>query len=118
MLVQPSRSGIAPTWRPEVVDRNRVLKEVRKKGWVLSAQHLAYGIRSIAAPLHDGTNRVVAALNITLNAAETSIETLTEKYLPLLLQSAASISGDWTRWQYRPQETVGADLELSPPQNR
>ena len=118
VLAQPSRSGIAPIWRPGVVERNRVLCEVRKRGWALTDQHLAYGIRSIATPLRDGTNRVVAALNVTVNAAETSIETLTEKYLPLLLQTAASISADWARWQNRPQETVGTDLELYPPQNR
>src|SRR5579883_3015045 len=107
VLAMPSRSGIAPLWRPEKQERNRVLCEVRTRGWALSDEHLAYGIRSIAAPLRDGTNRVVAALNVSVHAAETSIETLTEKYLPLLLQTAAAISTDWARWQNRPQVIVG-----------
>ena len=107
VLAVPSRSGIAPLWRPGAGERDRALREVRTRGWALADEHLAYGIRSIAVPLRDGTNRVVAALNVSVHAAETSIETLTEKYLPLLLETAAAISSDWTLWQSRPQITVG-----------
>jgi IclR family pca regulon transcriptional regulator len=107
VLAQPSRSGIAPLWRPEATERDRALCEVRTRGWALADEHLAYGIRSIAAPLHDGMNRVIASLNVSVHAAETSIETLTGEYLPLLLQAAAAISVDWARWQSRPQEIVG-----------
>ena len=78
------------------------------RGWSLTDEHLAYGIRSIAAPLRDGTNRVIAALNVSVHAAETSLETLTEQYLPLLLQTAAAISTDWALYQRRPQITVEA----------
>jgi IclR family pca regulon transcriptional regulator len=109
VLALPSRSGIAPLWRPGAEERDRSLCEVRARGWALADEHLAYGIRSIAVPLRDGTNRVVAALNVSVHAAETSIETLTGKYLPLLLQTASAISADWTRWQSRPQMTVGTD---------
>jgi IclR family pca regulon transcriptional regulator len=107
VLAVPSRSGIAPLWRPEAGERDRALSEVRTRGWALADEHLAYGIRSIAVPLRDGTNRVVAALNVTVHAAETSIAMLTEKYLPLLLETAAAISSDWALWQSRPQMTVG-----------
>ena len=109
VLDEPSRSGIAPLWRPDAEERDRVLCEVRTRGWALADEHLAYGIRSIAAPLRDGTNHVVAALNVTVHAAETSIETLTGKYLPLLLQTTAAISADWARWQSRPQVIVGTN---------
>jgi IclR family pca regulon transcriptional regulator len=108
VLAEPSRSGITPLWQPKVEERDRVLHEVRTRGWALTDEHLAHGIRSIAAPVRDGTSHVVAALNVTVHAAETSIEILTEKYLPLLLQTAAAISADWTRWQCRPQITLGA----------
>jgi IclR family transcriptional regulator, pca regulon regulatory protein len=43
---------------------------------------------------------------VTVHAAETSIETLTEQYLPLLLQTAGAISADWVRWQNRPTITI------------
>jgi IclR family transcriptional regulator, pca regulon regulatory protein len=107
VLAEPSRSGITPLWKPKVEERDRVLYEVRTRGWALTDEHLARGIRSIATPVRDSTDSVVAALNVTVHAAETSIETLTEKYLPLLLQTAASISADWALWQSRPQITLG-----------
>jgi IclR family pca regulon transcriptional regulator len=106
VLAEPSRSGITPLWKPDQEERNRVLCEVRERGWALTDEHLAPGIRSIAAPVRDGTNQVVAALNVSVHAAETSIETLTGQYLPLLLQTAAAISADWALWQSRPELTL------------
>jgi IclR family pca regulon transcriptional regulator len=89
---------------------------VRARGWALTDEHLAYGIRSIAAPVRDGNNQVITALNVSVHAAETSIEKLTGEYLPLLLQTAAAISADWARWQSRPQVTLGASpVNTAPP---
>ena len=115
VLAEPGRSGITPLWQPKAEERDRVLYEVRTRGWALTNEHLAHGIRSIAAPVRDGANHVVAALNVTVHAAETSIEILTEKYLPLLLQTAASISTDWARWQCRSQITLGAKSAITSP---
>ena len=108
VLAIPSRSGITPLWQPPMEERDRVLCEVRTRGWALTDEHLAYGIRSIAAPVRDHDNRVVAALNVCVHAAETSIEILTGQYLPLLLQTAAAISADLARWQCRPHIILGA----------
>jgi IclR family transcriptional regulator, pca regulon regulatory protein len=64
---------------------------------------LAPGIRSVATPLRDGEGRVIAALNVTVHAAETPIEVLIGEYLPLLLQTAGAISADWAACQAAPQ---------------
>ncbi|MBN9386728.1 MAG: helix-turn-helix domain-containing protein [Chloroflexi bacterium] len=103
VLAEPSRSGINPLWKPDKAEYTRVLQEVRTKGWALTDEHLAPGIRSVAAPVRDGSGGVVAALNISVHAAETSLETLLGQYLPILLQTAAAISADWTLWQSRPE---------------
>ena len=108
VLAVPSRSGITPLWLPGTEERNRVLCDVRTKGWSLTDEHLAHGIRSIAAPICDGGDQVVAALNVTVHAAETSIKTLIEEYLPRLLQTAAAISVDWALWQHRPEITLSS----------
>jgi IclR family pca regulon transcriptional regulator len=105
-LAEPGRSGITPLWKPNLEERDRVLGEVRSQGWSITDEQLAPGIRSIAAPVRDGNHRVVAALNISVHAAETSLETLTEKYLPLLLETAGAISADWALWQSRPEKTL------------
>ncbi|BCJ52491.1 IclR family transcriptional regulator [Actinoplanes sp. NBRC 14428] len=95
VLAQPGRSGIDARWRPDRDDLERSLREVRAKGWALADQDLALGIRSIATGVRNGDGRVVAAINVTVHAAETSVDKLTGEYLPLLLQAAAEISHDW-----------------------
>jgi IclR family pca regulon transcriptional regulator len=97
-----------PRWNPDVNERERVLREVRQRGWALTDEQLAPGIRSIAAPVRDSTTHVVAALNVSVHAAETSIKTLTETYLPLLVQTAEAISDDWTLWKSRPEIGVSS----------
>ena len=76
---------------------------IRARGWALADEELAPGIRSIAAPVRDGTGGVRAAMNVTVHAAETSVERLTGEYLPLLLRTAGDVSADWALWQSRPR---------------
>jgi IclR family transcriptional regulator, pca regulon regulatory protein len=106
VLAEPSRSGITPRWQPSPAERDAELREVRARGWALTDEQLALGIRSIAAPLRDGDGRVVASLNVNTHAAETPVAILTGQYLPLLLQTASAISADWAACQAAPQVTV------------
>jgi len=78
------------------------LSRIRAQGWALADEELAPGVRSVAAPVRDGTGAVRAAMNVTVHAAETSTEYLLNEYLPLLLQAAAQVSGDWALWESRP----------------
>jgi len=96
VLAEPSRSGIAARWQPAAADLDAALREVRAKGWALADQDLAPGIRSVATGVRDGDGNVIAAINVTVHAAETSIETLIEEHLPRLLRTAADISHDWS----------------------
>jgi IclR family transcriptional regulator, pca regulon regulatory protein len=102
ILAEPTRSGITARWQPGADERAAALREVRARGWALTDEQLAPGIRSVAAPLRDGEGRVIAALNVTVHAAETPIEVLTGEYLPLLLQAAGAISADWAACQAAP----------------
>jgi IclR family pca regulon transcriptional regulator len=106
VLAEPSRSGITARWQPDAAERAAELRDVRARGWSLTDQQLAPGIRSVAAPLRDGGGQVIAAMNVTVHAAETTVEVLTEKYLPLLLQAAGAVSADWAACQASPQVTV------------
>ncbi len=105
-LAEPSRSGIAARWQPTAAERAAELRDVRTRGWSLTDEQLALGIRSVAAPLRDGNGRVIAALNVTVHAAETPLQVLTGEYLPLLLQVAGAISADWAAHQAAPQIAV------------
>ena len=89
-LAEPSRSGLPPVPERPVAELRRELTRVRAQGWAL------------AAPVRDGTGAVRAAMNVTVHAAETSTEHLLGVYLPLLLEAAARVSGDWALWVSRP----------------
>ena len=64
------------------------------------------GVRSVAAPVRDRDGVVRAAMNVTVHAAETSMERLVEEYLPLLLRTAGDVGAEWALWQSRPHVEV------------
>lgn len=68
------------------------LERVRRQGWALVDQELEEGIRSIAAPLRDRHDKVLAALNISSHAGRVNLATLREEFLPALLATANRIS--------------------------
>jgi IclR family pca regulon transcriptional regulator len=102
VLGEPSRSGLPPAAERVEADFRRELIRVRAQGWALADEELAPGVRSVAAPVRDGAGTVRAAMNVTVHAAETSTEHLVRAYLPLLLEAAGRVSGDWALWESRP----------------
>ncbi|HEV7652458.1 MAG TPA: IclR family transcriptional regulator C-terminal domain-containing protein [Actinophytocola sp.] len=105
VLAEPSRSGLTARWQPDRAERDEALREVRARGWALTDQQLAPGIRSVAAPLRDGAGRVVGALNVNTHAAETPVDHLLGHHLPLLLRAAGEIGADLARVEAVPQVT-------------
>ena len=106
VLAQPTRSGLQARWQPDRAERDAELREVRARGWSLTDEQLALGIRSVAAPLRDGHGRVVASINVNTHAAETPVERLLDEHLPLLLQTAGEISADFARLESVPHVTL------------
>ena len=106
VLEEPSRSGITPPWRPDAAERAAALREVRARGWALTDEQLAPGIRSVAVPLRDGDGKVIAAMNVNSHAAETPLDVLVGQHLPLLIQAAGAISADWAACHAAPQVTM------------
>lgn len=107
-LAEPSRAGVAPRWQPDRAELETVLREVRAQGWALTDEQLASGIRSVAAPVRDGSGRVVAAVNVTVHAAETPVERLRDEYLPMLLDTAGRISADFALRDALPHTVAGS----------
>ncbi|SDT66314.1 IclR family transcriptional regulator domain-containing protein [Actinoplanes derwentensis] len=106
VLAEPSRSGVTARNLPDPAELEAGLREIRAKGWALADQDLAPGVRSVATGVRDGEGRVVAAINVTVHAAETSVETLLDDHLPKLLSAAAYISQDWAIADSIPSTTV------------
>ncbi|GAB3038646.1 IclR family transcriptional regulator C-terminal domain-containing protein [Parafrigoribacterium mesophilum] len=105
-LELPTRSGLVPRWQPDRDEIDAALNVVRERGWAITDEQLARGIRSVATAVRDGDGRTVAAVNVNSNSAETSIETLTGHHLPLLLACADAISSDWIAWHSRPLQVI------------
>jgi len=105
VLAEPSRSGLVPRRTLDPAERDAELREVRARGWALTDEELTLGIRSVAAPLRDGSGRVIAGINVNTHAAETGIDHLLEHHLPMLLQVAGDISGDFARLETVPHIT-------------
>lgn len=105
-LALPSRAGLpAYIGRPAEQLRDE-LTEVRARGWALADEELAPGVRSVAVPVRDATGAVRAAMNVTVHAAETSVDRLLGEHLPLLLRTAGDVSAEWALWQSRPHVEV------------
>jgi IclR family pca regulon transcriptional regulator len=68
------------------------LRRVRAAGFAINNEELAYGLRSIAAPLldHDGLAR--AAINLAVHSSMVSIEDLTARLSESVRRTAAEIS--------------------------
>lgn len=69
------------------------LDRVREQGWALVDQELEYGLRSLAAPVHQG-GEVVAAINVSTAVGRTDASETRDRLLPALLTAARAISDD------------------------
>jgi IclR family pca regulon transcriptional regulator len=69
-----------------------ILDQTRRRGWALVDQELEDGVRSIAAPIRDGSARPVAALNCSAHAGRVTLERLVAEFVPRLLDAAGRIS--------------------------
>ena len=104
VLALPSYAGLPPYPHDRSFDDVQdELRTVRARGWALADEELAPGIRSVAVPVRDGDGSVRAAMNVTVNASETSVDTLVTRHLPKLLRAAGDISAEWALWQDMPR---------------
>jgi IclR family pca regulon transcriptional regulator len=57
------------------------LERVRAQGWCLLDQELELGLMSVAAPVYDGPTKVVAAVNVSLQAQSVAAQPDRDAYL-------------------------------------
>lgn len=90
LAAQATRQGLRPLTprtltQPEALRQE--LQRVRSQGHALVDQELELGLRTLAVPLRNHRGDVVAALNVSALAARVSLETLRERFLPILLEA-------------------------------
>ena len=83
----------SPDTPPTVVAlRDLLLKDARNDGVVVSRGYYEKGVVSVAAPIRDGSDRVVAAVNITASADKFADDALNRIVKDEVLRCAARIS--------------------------
>ncbi|MBP6862140.1 MAG: helix-turn-helix domain-containing protein [Neisseriaceae bacterium] len=69
-----------------------LLLQITEQGYAITNQELELGLCSIAVPVHNVFGEVVAAMNISLQAALVSEDQMKHTLLPVLQQAAAELS--------------------------
>jgi IclR family pca regulon transcriptional regulator len=75
-------------------DLRVILTGVGDDGFAIVDQELEDGLRSVAAPIRDRHQRVVAALNVSVHASRTGVDELRTVIVPQLLAAACGITAD------------------------
>jgi IclR family pca regulon transcriptional regulator len=91
-----SSRGAVHAARPEHAHRRggllAELERVRVAGLAVNNEELAYGLRSIAAPVRSQSGEVVAAINLAVHRTIVSLDSLVAHLGPQLKHTAAEIS--------------------------
>jgi IclR family pca regulon transcriptional regulator len=80
-----------------ITSKNILLQEINKvriQGWSINDQELEYGLRSIAVPIYNKAEKVVASINISTTAQSNTLESMEAMFLPELRITAKKISDD------------------------
>src|SRR6201995_5212567 len=94
-----SRIAIRPLTARTVKGKDElraILDATRKQGYAATDQELEEGLRSLAVPIRDANEAVVAALNVSVHASRASMAVLRRDFLPFARQAVAGIQADLT----------------------
>ncbi|WP_327117854.1 helix-turn-helix domain-containing protein [Nocardia sp. NBC_01730] len=97
-----TRVMLAPLTGRTIITVDGLRKEVAKvraDGYCVVDQELEEGLRSLAAPIRDHAGTVIAAVNISTQAARYSAAAVRKDLVPPLLAAAEAIALDLTRVQ-------------------
>jgi IclR family pca regulon transcriptional regulator len=89
-----SRIELKPFTDRTITSRERlgqVLDNVRRAGYAIVDQELEIGLRSIAVPVTDAAGNVVAAMNVSAQAARVTVRDMEARFLPRLQAAAREL---------------------------
>jgi len=86
----PTRHG--PNAKLSLDELEQELAQIREQGWALQDEELAHGLRSVAGPITGGDGRVVAGVNLAVQARDWSTQRIVRELKPVVLATCAEIS--------------------------
>jgi IclR family pca regulon transcriptional regulator len=81
-----------PNAKVSLAELNGELRTIRDQGWSMQDEELAYGLRSVAAPITSPDGRVLAGVNLAVQAQDWSSQRIIRELRPAVLATCAEIS--------------------------
>lgn len=95
---------------PETLaELQQVLRQDAKRGYAISEAYFEPGIGSIAAPVRDGSGRVIAAINVIFQDGSVDLADIQSKFVAPVTEAAEELSRrlDWRPPQKNPIRQAG-----------
>ena len=102
----------------DAAEFRKLIGRVREQGWAITDGDLEEGVRSIAAPIFDGSSEAVAAISVSVHAARVSVQELKKAHLPVLLDTAARISRALAAFPATPHTETATPAQPAPTNRR
>jgi IclR family transcriptional regulator, pca regulon regulatory protein len=81
-----------PNAKLSLAELRTELRAIREQGWAMQDEELAYGLRSVAGPVTGPAGRVVAGVNLAVQARDWSTQRIIRELKPAVLATCAEIS--------------------------
>jgi IclR family transcriptional regulator, pca regulon regulatory protein len=85
-------ANAGPNAKVSLDELHEELAAIRQQGWAMQDEELAYGLRSVAAPITGPDGRVVAGVNLAVQSQDWSIQRIVRELKPAVLAACAEIS--------------------------
>jgi IclR family transcriptional regulator, pca regulon regulatory protein len=85
-------ANAGPNAKLSLAELRDELRTVRAQGWSMQDEELAHGLRSVAAPISGPDGRVLAGVNLAVQARDWSSQRIVRELRPAVLAVCAEIS--------------------------
>src|SRR5580700_9800536 len=82
-----------PNAKVSLAELRTELGPIRDQGWAMQDEELAYGLRSVAGPVTGPDGRVLAGVNLAVQARDWSTQRIIRELKPAVLATCEEISG-------------------------
>jgi IclR family pca regulon transcriptional regulator len=86
----PAQHG--PNAKVSLDELGQELARIREQGWAMQDEELAHGLRSVAGPIRGAGGRVVAGVNLAVQARDWSSQRIVRELKPVVLDTCDQIS--------------------------
>ncbi len=69
------------------------INKIRSDGWAMQDEELAYGLRSVAAPVYNASGQIIAGANIAVPSRDWSNQRIVRELMPKIVRTGREISG-------------------------